>query len=111
MAIMLGKRKRRSQLDEEAAGTEGTSNGSNDGDLQALFRKHFEAQFEPLPDTQHTPVPLASDIEKGNDGESTSDWEGLSDENEPAMELIQHTTPWTARPEMTKEEYKIFMVC
>ena len=111
MAIVLGKRKRRSQLDEEPAETDIQSGGAHDGDPQTLFKKHFEASFEPLPDTQPIPVLTGGDANETKDGDSSSDWGGLSDESEPAIKLIQHNESRTARPEMTKAEYKKFMVC
>ena len=111
MAIKSGKKKRRSQLDDEAAEGGQLSDDIKDADLQALFRKHFETHFKPLPDTHRALVLPVGDTEEGNEGESMSDWEGLSDENEPVTELIQYTAPWTAKPELTREESKIFMVC
>ena len=48
MAIFLGKRKRRQDLDSEKAGSRSPARAADQADFLALLQKNFEAQFEPL---------------------------------------------------------------
>lgn len=69
MAV-LGKRKASEQAisDEEA---------------QEIFRRHFEAQFQPLPDVEPEAVPPSTaHADDTEDEEEESEWGGLSDDAE-----------------------------
>jgi hypothetical protein len=85
-------------------------------DAQEIFRRHFEARFAPLAD-----VPMlkrqALEVEE-EDRESKQDedseWGGISegDEDRKAIQVIEHTnTTQSLISSMSKEEYKIYMVC
>ena len=111
MPVALGKRKRRAEIADDGSDQKSSLNNGESQDLQALFRKHFEAQFEPLLETRPTPVPVAENEEGNVIDESGSYWEGLSEEEEANAPLVQYTTSRTARPEMSREELKAFMVC
>lgn len=125
---MLGKRKRTSQTpisraeilhspstsSPEPSDTQETS--ASPIDTQEIFRRHFEAQFEPLP-VLDTHSDSDSDIEDDedadinddfNDDESEDGWEGLSSESQDGIEIIEHIV--TQPKVMTKEERKRFMV-
>ena len=111
MAVTLGTRKRRSESDEEELVDPNFKSDIETSDLRTLFKRHFEAQFEPLPEVRSTTIAPAEDEERGGGGDdSGSAWEGLSDEDEPAAELIQYNTSLTAISQSTKEEYKTYMV-
>lgn len=88
----------------------GDSSASQE-DLQDIFKRHFEAQFQPLPDGQPLVVsnePTESDL----DQDEISDWDGIStDESRARVEVVEYTLPNKAeRAELSKEELKGFMV-
>lgn len=129
MAVVLGKRKRGSskpltarRIQEEEASS---SSESDTVDLQAVFRKAFEAKFKPLPESRQRETrqskPMEEELE-GNDDDSeeehdTSSWDGFSDTNDqpsqPAaceVEVISYTDSATTPFDATsKAEMKAFM--
>lgn len=80
MAPTLGKRKRAvketPKLDRESS-TE--SSVINEEDAQAIFRRHFEAQFKPLPTITKTEKPAENDEDDEDEADDDSDWDGISD--------------------------------
>ncbi|KPM41541.1 hypothetical protein AK830_g5003 [Neonectria ditissima] len=118
MAV-LGKRKAREEpsISEE--------------DAAAIFRRHFEAQFSPLPVTQakaNKTAPDDDDVDEeagDDDGDDQDDedegddddddeWGGLSDEESDkegeAIEVVDHTSAQPPKPTpMSKREFKAFM--
>ncbi|KAK7422420.1 pre-rRNA processing and 40S ribosomal subunit assembly [Neonectria punicea] len=113
MAV-LGKRKAR---EEPSVSTE---------DAAAIFRRHFEAQFSPLPTTQAKATKAApdnddDDSEEDDENQEDKDreedddeWGGLSDEetdeDEEAIEVVDHTSAQPPKPTpMSKREFKAFM--
>ncbi|KAL9101085.1 MAG: hypothetical protein Q9187_009284, partial [Circinaria calcarea] len=107
MKVILGKRKRRDQLDNHA--TEQV--GNTDEQLQALFRQHFEAQFRPLegPPSKETKEPTP-DLTGAEDSED-SEWTGLPDgESDIDIEVIEHTASSGAkRAAVPRDELRTFM--
>ncbi|KAF3347678.1 Polyadenylation factor subunit 2 [Verticillium dahliae VDG2] len=104
MPSVLGKRKSR-KAQEPAISEE---------EAQAIFRRHFEAQFAPLPETKKPKVaePEAEEVLE-DDAEVDSDWDGVSaDEAEQAIEVVDHTDskPHDPTAGMTKRQLKAFMV-
>ncbi|KAG7131652.1 hypothetical protein HYQ45_009793 [Verticillium longisporum] len=82
-------------------------------EAQAIFRRHFEAQFAPLPETKKPKVaePKAEEVLE-DDAEVDSDWDGVSaDEAEQAIEVVDHTDskPHDPTAGMTKRQLKAFM--
>ena len=107
---MLGKRKRSAPSTAMVA-PEDSASGSQE-DLQEVFRRHFEAQFKPLPDQKPQMGPSkTTETDLGPD-EDVSDWDGIStDEEELSIEVVEYATPIKAeKPELSKEELKGFMV-
>ncbi len=107
---MVGKRKR-----EHPAGvTDSPMESSPDSteDLQEVFRRHFEAQFEPLPSLGVSALPEQVYESNSKDYSDESDWDGLSvGEESVTIEIVDHTTPArAARTEIPKVEAKEFMV-
>lgn len=130
MAV-LGKRKSRN---------EAPSDGVSELDAEAIFRRHFEAQFEPLGDEdeaaraqreQDDDDAVDSDLNGGCDDEDDGDgneWGGLSSDEEeqgdgaeeyedededeaPTVQVIDHSKPQVPKePKMSKKELKAFMV-
>ncbi|KAM3467480.1 Protein FAF1 [Beauveria bassiana D1-5] len=129
MAV-LGKRKSRN---------EAPSDGVSELDAEAIFRRHFEAQFEPLGDEdeaaraqreQDDDDAVDSDLNGGCDDEDDGDgneWGGLSSDEEeqgdgaeeyedededeaPTVQVIDHSKPQVPKePKMSKKELKAFM--
>lgn len=102
---MLGKRKR-SALNNAMASS------ASQADLQEIFKRHFEAQFQPLPDQQPlvaSKQPTEADLVSD---EENSDWDGISTDGEAlSIEVVEYTAPTKAeRAELPKEELKGFMV-
>lgn len=108
MTAILGKRKRRNQLDDHTI----ERVNSTDQQSQALFRQHFEAQFRPLegPPSIETKEPTP-DLTKSEDSEDW-EWTGLSDNDGGAnIQVIEHTaTTGAKRADVPRKELKTFMV-
>ncbi|KAI1457112.1 hypothetical protein F4805DRAFT_201287 [Annulohypoxylon moriforme] len=120
MATVLGKRKTRPQKEEPPITQE---------DAQAIFRRHFEAQFAPLEQTR--PIPNTAKVSKfedlRSDSEDASDdsWDGLSgsesdeelDNSSPGtsvaetVEVVSHTTvlPALSNDPLSKRESKAYL--
>lgn len=107
--MALGKRKRRDQIsDTSEAHNEVFQEG--DAGLQALFRQQFEAKFRPL-DTVKKPVPeqqLSQPLPPSE--ESSSDWDGIKDEEDYGPEIVELDPSLTSNDELPPEELKSFMV-
>jgi hypothetical protein len=87
---------------------------------QDVFRRLFEAQFEPL----DLPGPTAKstncdeeESEIGDDSDlsgSEGDWDGMSDVSDESnqVEVVEHTDSYAAPEDrMDKKTWKAFMVC
>ena len=88
---MIGKRKRETQV---VVRTE-QATSSNDAQTQDryIFRQFFESHFETLqPSTNlnESAEEGEDDLGTSSDALSVSDWEGLSDEEISAIEIIEH---------------------
>jgi hypothetical protein len=103
---MLGKRKRRTPRKERKGESE--ESDTEELDAQEIFRRHFEAQFKPLPATQKSLKPADEELE--DESEDDSDWDGISDEEENAVQVVEHTEAQARTAAMSKEELKSFMV-
>jgi hypothetical protein len=112
MAPALGKRKRvtRAEL-EQASRSPSPSSGSSDDsgaeDLQAIFRRAFEAKFKPLPTEPKKPKIEETPVEAEPEEEET-DWSGISD-NENGVEVIEYQDPRRELDETERAEMKAFM--
>jgi len=110
---MLGKRKREiaDAVGRFGIAPDGSPSG-NDENLQEAFRRHFEAQFQPLTE-QKTSVLSKPAVEVGLEADADeSDWEGISNDDENVnAEVVEYTTPeGLKRVEVPKEGLKEFMV-
>ncbi|RAL60066.1 hypothetical protein DID88_000692 [Monilinia fructigena] len=84
-------------------------------DPQEIFRRHFEAQFKPLPPTSKTSK--ASEIIEDPKNEEDDDWDGLSDnsaedevEEQNGVQVVEHVKKVDSRiAGMTKAELRAFM--
>ena len=107
---MLGKRKRRvaeSTENKKRERTEGSE--SPELDAQEIFRRHFEAQFAPLPEVPKSTI-LEEDSEDGSEEEEEEEWDGISDEEVNGVQVVQHTNAESRMAAMSKEQLKAFMV-
>ncbi|KAF3046191.1 hypothetical protein E8E11_007511 [Didymella keratinophila] len=94
MAPQLGKRKRitREEL-ERPSRSPSPSEGSDNEDMQELFRRAFEKKFKPLAVEPINPkVEEAPAIEEDESAEEAeeSDWSSLSDGDTPRVEVIEY---------------------
>ncbi|KAF2404736.1 hypothetical protein EJ06DRAFT_504173 [Trichodelitschia bisporula] len=115
----LGKRKRPTEAPKSAPATKpapGTKaaepESDGDSDLQAIFKRAFEAKFAPLP--------FAPAADEGNhesaeeEDEDEDEWTGFDSESEsesesvPAPVVVVHSTPSRAL-EIDKSELKAFL--
>ncbi|KAF5655896.1 swr1-complex 5 [Fusarium sp. NRRL 25303] len=99
-------------------------------DAAAIFRRHFEAEFAPLPEAEAAKSKFkkakhegsSNDIESEEDGDNNSDgddgeWSGLSDEDSvteeehsPTIQVVDHSNKQPPKPAaMSKRELKAFM--
>ncbi|KAA8568315.1 hypothetical protein EYC84_007351 [Monilinia fructicola] len=84
-------------------------------DPQEIFRRHFEAQFKPLPPTSKKSK--ASEIIEDPENEEDDDWDGLSDnsaedevEEQNGVQVVEHVKKVDSRiAGMTKAELRAFM--
>lgn len=116
---MAGKSKREVSVSSRSAQKEEAS-PPPPGNAQDIFRKYFEAQFEPLdlPASQQTGSAETSedddsegDLEMEETGDS--DWDGLSgdDEGDNKVEVIEHKDAQVISDElMDKKARKAFLV-
>ncbi|EON98144.1 hypothetical protein UCRPA7_6455 [Phaeoacremonium minimum UCRPA7] len=113
MGTLLGKRKTR--VPEKTSEAEIQ-------DAEAIFRRHFEAQFKPLqvaesrkPARKSAREPEVEVDEDDSDSESAdSEWGGISEDDEAeanAVEVIDHTSsrPTTTTSTMTKRELRAYL--
>jgi len=107
---MLGKRKRRAPKTASIENRD-VSDGSDASeiDAQEIFRRHFEAQFKPLPIAQPASKPTAEVSE--DESEEESDWVGISDNEQTEVQVVEHAEAQARTAAMSKEELKSFMVC
>lgn len=109
MTTTLGKRKLRatSSTRNQAKKARDVSPSEED-DAQAIFRRHFEAQFKPLPAPKKI-VKIVEEVEDESDDRSS--WDGISEVEEDAVQVVEHTDVHAKIALMSKEELKAFMVC
>lgn len=102
-------------------------------DAAAIFRRHFEAEFAPLPEAEAAKSKFKKTKHEGNSNDIESEeeeenndsngddgeWAGLSDEDSvteeeenPTIQVVDHSSKQPPKPAaMSKRELKAFMVC
>ena len=109
MASMLGKRKRWApEATKIERREESEESDASELDAQEIFRRHFEAQFKPLPAAQEPSKAAVEEL--AEDSEECSDWDGISDDEENGVQVVEHTEAHARTAAMSKEELKSFMV-
>lgn len=97
MAPQLGKRKRvtREEL-ERPSRSPSPSSGSDDQDMQELFRRAFEKKFKPLdvepvkPKAKAAPKIEEEDEDNDDQEEEEDDWSGLSDSDSNHVQVVEY---------------------
>jgi len=107
MSTTLGKRKRALHRKEPAQRAESEGSESEQLDAQEIFRRHFEAQFKPLPVVKKDIVMEEASQEES---EEDLDWDGISDGEADGVQVVEHTDALSRMAAMSKEELKSFMV-
>lgn len=119
MTFTLGKRKRRDEVAKVAPVASKPKTRpepepeSDNEDLQAIFRKAFEAKFKPLDGAGKKKVVEEVVEEQEQDEDENEDWSGLSDEEEDenAIEVVELKSFERANDKADKQQMKAFMVC
>ncbi|OAL51405.1 hypothetical protein IQ07DRAFT_566014 [Pyrenochaeta sp. DS3sAY3a] len=119
MAPGLGKRKRvtREELEQSSRSQSPASAASDsDGaeDLQAIFRRAFEAKFKPLAVEPKKPkLEAQKQPDEEEDSEAESDWSGISDDSTDQIQIVTYTdvhqTPASDDDETSRAAKKAFM--
>jgi hypothetical protein len=108
MATNLGKRKWRTVEETQQDLREGSEvSEPPEGDAQELFRRHFEAKFKPLPVVKKAEKVI--EVQE-DDSEEDSDWDGISEDEQTAVQVVEHTDAQSRMALMSKKELKAFMV-
>ena len=112
MAPALGKRKRvtRAELEQPSRSPSPSSASGDDSgaeDLQAIFRRAFEAKFKPLPVEPKKPKIEEPPVQEEPD-EEESDWSGISD-SENGVQVVEYQDPRRELDETERAEMKAFM--
>lgn len=122
MSDILGKRKRkvaevkvsrkRQAAESSSEESEGSDTDVSALDAQEIFRRHFEAQFEALPEITK---PVAAEGESEDDieddePEEEEEWGGISENEDDGIVIVQHTSTGSRTAGMSREELKAFMV-
>lgn len=111
MAPQLGKRKRvtREEL-ERPSRSPSPSSGSDNEDMQELFRRAFEKKFKPLDVEPKKPkiekAPIVEEDEEEDDDDDESDWSGLSDSESNKVEVIEYKDATLASSEEASKALK-----
>jgi len=115
MAPALGKRKRisRKELGQPSRSPSPLSDSNDSGgedDVQAIFRRAFEAKFKPLAvETKEVKINTPKEIEEEElDEEDDAEWAGIS-EGDDDVQVIDYTNTQLSRDDTSKAEMKAFM--
>jgi hypothetical protein len=82
--------------------------GSSEIHAQEIFRRHFEARFKPLPTVEKSVKVVEETPRKSS--EEDSEWDGISDEEERGVQVVEHVDAQLQMTAMSKAELKAFMV-
>lgn len=104
----LGKRKRK-QVSSLTSILDSTLEEEQSDKLQAHFRQHFEASFQPLIDLhqQRSGKPKAKEEDDDN---NESEWDGIPDEEQIEAQVIQYQDSIGSNPSLPSDEFRSFMV-
>jgi hypothetical protein len=109
MAPALGKRKRQAarQAADDHQDDENTS--LLEQEAQEILRRHFEAKFKPLPQVQKK-ADVVDEEQLEESSVEGSEWGGILDEEQDAVQIVEHTDSQSRITTMSKDELKAYMV-
>lgn len=115
---MVGKRKRDTSVVSRSADDKEPSPTTTDASTHDVFRRYFEAQFQPLElpggpvsrDTEN--VEEDDDEVESEESDSGSEWGGISEPEDGAnkVEVVEHDSSNNTADLMDKKARKAFMV-
>ena len=111
MTSLLGKRKRRDSVELSTIDEVSEDETVRLARLQETLKQHFELSFAPLPDlgpvySVDDDVSISSDDGRG----SITDWDGLSESDSGAVQVVEHDVLPMSTSEESQSELKAFMV-
>jgi Domain of unknown function (DUF4602) len=111
---MLGKRKRNAVVVSRATGLESALDHSHTepgAEAQDVFKRYFEAQFEPLPGLALRSQEPEEEYLSDEDSED-SEWDGISDAETALnhVEVVEHVLATSSEDVVDNTEVKTFMV-
>ena len=116
MAVLLGKRKRRTQEQSHESDTmqevEQEATLATDEDVQAAFQRAFEAKFKPL-EARLIVERNHEHMSEDEQQEIESDWEGIiSEEDDKAIQVVEYSefSGKTDADDVLRREMRAFMV-
>lgn len=113
---MVGKRKREYSVvnRDDATASSGSGQAAPSNAAQDVFRRYFEARFEPIEQPGQSPPTqeLASDSSETGSSDAESEWDGLSgeDESDAGVEVVDYARADRADGPVDKKIRQAFMV-
>ncbi|KAL8687517.1 MAG: hypothetical protein Q9218_006334 [Villophora microphyllina] len=109
MAVALGKRKRRKDI--EANNLQDAFKAQDeDGQLQRLLRQYFESKFEPLASSKPVIARRPSHGEESQSPTIDTDWPGFSEDEEKSSTIVvDYQNVEKSKVDISREELKHFM--
>lgn len=113
MTVLLGKRKRRSEVTPAKARKASRESFEDDGqdELRAIFARHFEGQFKPLDIKPIASKPAEERIQHQLSEDDEEEWSGISSQEEDnIVEVVDHAKVRKLEVPTSKSELRAFMV-
>ena len=115
MASTLGKRKREGKANNESSSSsvsEEDAVSESKDDYRDIFRRHFEAKYQPLDQFQLRGAGLEVEI-KNVDSMENDGWEGFESEADEETDrvVVVEEEELTDLQDLSRAELKSFMVC
>ncbi|KAL9014262.1 MAG: hypothetical protein Q9173_001104 [Seirophora scorigena] len=110
MTAILGKRKRRAQIELSAEEARRSQHTDDDIHIQHLLRQHFETKFEPLDLSTTVSARESADKDDPESDFYDGTWTRFSEDEEQTDTLVvNYQNLEKARVDVPKEELKLFM--
>lgn len=111
MTAILGKRKRRAQIELSAEEARKFQHTDDDIHIEHLLRQHFETKFEPLDLSTTVSARESADKDDPESDFHNEDWTHFSEDEEQTETLVVNCQNLEkARVDVPKEEQRLFMV-
>lgn len=114
MAVTTGKRKREITKERPHKAIRIQASDSSDVEdnarLKAIFAKHFEAQFKPLPEKKVQKQVEAEDLSEDVEESDSEDWEGFPEEGDALVQVVELSEAQSEGDSIaSKRELKAFL--